>query len=179
MTQCRRSPNLAIRNTKTTSSARQSVADSYHKNSEKGSNMTDKQPEALRLADTLEEPLHDFPEPTTLEAEAAAELRRQYAEIETLRTGYEAARLEIESLRGKGWQPIETAPKDGALILAAIHIHCSDGTAAWQRHAIYFDAERNITYTDGGDETGWDFDDYQYWMPLPAAPGITKRGQHG
>jgi hypothetical protein len=31
--------------------------------------------------------------------EIAAELRRQSAEIETLRTGYEAARLEIESLR--------------------------------------------------------------------------------
>ena len=91
-------------------------------------------------------------------------------DVQLLRMGYAAARLEIESLRGKGWQPIETAPKDGTLILATIHIHCSDGTAAWQRHAIYFDAERNITYTDGGDETGWDFDDYQYWMPLPAAP---------
>lgn len=34
--------------------------------------MKDKQPEALRLADELEEPLHDFPDPTTLEAEAAA-----------------------------------------------------------------------------------------------------------
>ena len=30
-----------------------------------------------------------------------AELRRQSAEIETLRTGYAAARLEIESLRGQ------------------------------------------------------------------------------
>ena len=102
--------------------------------------------------------------------EAIRTLRSQRAETEDLRTGYEAARLEIESLRGKGWQPIETAPKDGTLILATIYIHCSDGTAAWQRHAIYFDAERNITYTDGGDETVWDFDDYQYWMPLPAAP---------
>ena len=61
--------------------------------------MTDKQPEPLRLADELEEPLHDFPEPTTLEAEAAVELRRQHAELETLRMGYKAARLEIESLK--------------------------------------------------------------------------------
>lgn len=35
----------------------------------------------------------------TRAALAAAELRRQYAEIETLRTGYEAARLEIKSLK--------------------------------------------------------------------------------
>ena len=63
--------------------------------------MTDKQPEALRLADELEEPLHDFPEPTTLESEAAAELRRLHSENETLRMGYDAARLEIESLKAQ------------------------------------------------------------------------------
>ena len=63
--------------------------------------MTDKQPDTLRLADELEEPLHDFPEPTTLEAEAASELRRLHAENETLRAGYAAARLEIESLNAQ------------------------------------------------------------------------------
>lgn len=62
--------------------------------------MTDKkQPEALCIADALEMPMADFPTPTVLEARAAAKLRRQHAENETLRTGYAAARLEIESLR--------------------------------------------------------------------------------
>jgi hypothetical protein len=46
--------------------------------------MTDKQPEALRLADELEEPIDGFPEATELESKAAAELRRLHAEIETL-----------------------------------------------------------------------------------------------
>ena len=37
------------------------------------------QPEALRLADELCEPMPDYPTPTSLEAAAAAELRRLYA----------------------------------------------------------------------------------------------------
>ena len=58
--------------------------------------MTDKkQPEALRLAALIEK----TGARGSLRDQAAAELRRQYAEIETLRTGYEAARLEIESLQ--------------------------------------------------------------------------------
>lgn len=39
----------------------------------------EKQPEALRLADWLEETIPEFPEPTRLESEAAAELRRLHA----------------------------------------------------------------------------------------------------
>ena len=83
--------------------------------------MTDKQPEALRLADELEAPIDGFPEATELESKAAAELRRLHAELETLRgklktyeglgdagsdvqllrMGYAAARLEIESLKAQ------------------------------------------------------------------------------
>lgn len=58
--------------------------------------MTDKQPDALRLADTLERPGYGW---HSTPAQCAAELRRLHAEIETLRAGYDAARLEIESLR--------------------------------------------------------------------------------
>ena len=61
--------------------------------------MTDKkQPEALRLAALIEK----TGARGSLRDQAAVELRRQYAEIETLRTGYEAARLEIESLKAQG-----------------------------------------------------------------------------
>lgn len=44
-----------------------------------------KQPEALRLADELEEPIPKYPAPTALESAAAAELRRQNGEIESMR----------------------------------------------------------------------------------------------
>lgn len=57
--------------------------------------MDTKQPEALRLAYTLDLLAMDMKTPRM----AATELRRQHAEIETLRAGYDAARLEIESLK--------------------------------------------------------------------------------
>ena len=70
--------------------------------------MTDKQQsDALRLADELEDSLesHDGSSLTArcqgIADAAAAELLRLHAENETLRTGYEAARLEIESLKAQ------------------------------------------------------------------------------
>ena len=57
--------------------------------------MDTKQPEALRLAHIFEHPLP--PEWSDMVA-ATKELRRQHTEIETLRAGYSAARLEIASL---------------------------------------------------------------------------------
>lgn len=74
--------------------------------------MTDKkQPEALRLADWLQAAVQTYPQMSEDEPggyasevdqimdEAAAELRRLHAENEALRTGYDAARLEVESLQ--------------------------------------------------------------------------------
>lgn len=66
--------------------------------------MTDKQqPEAmLRLAELLT--ADEWPDHMTLVSyarECVAELRRQHAELETLRMGYAAARLEIESLQSQ------------------------------------------------------------------------------
>ena len=78
-----------------------------------------------------------------------------------------------------GWMPMADAPRDGTLILAAIYIHSSDGTAEWQRHAIYFDEERDCTYLDGGDDTGWEFDDYEFWTPLPPPPTTPAGNEKG
>ena len=62
--------------------------------------MDTKQPEALILAALND--AETWPGElsiVTFAARAAAELRRQHTEIETLRAGYDAARLEIASLR--------------------------------------------------------------------------------
>ena len=66
--------------------------------------MTTEQPEALQLADDLDAEAGRITQYTNRRGDllrelAAAELRRQHAEIETLRAGYDAARLEIESLQ--------------------------------------------------------------------------------
>ena len=61
--------------------------------------MTTKQTEALRLADAIKAS-GQFTPLQNLDA-AAAELRLLHAENETLRAGYDAARLEIASLQGR------------------------------------------------------------------------------
>ena len=64
--------------------------------------MNKQQPEALRLAEMLT--ADEWPGSVTLVSyarECVAELLRQHAENETLRVGYAAARLEIESLKAQ------------------------------------------------------------------------------
>lgn len=68
--------------------------------------MTTEQPEALQLADDLDAEAGRITQYTNSRGDllrelAAAELRRQHAEIETMRAGYSAARLEIESLQAR------------------------------------------------------------------------------
>lgn len=65
----------------------------------------------------------------------------------------------------EGWQPIETAPKDGTLILLAI----PQGVvaASWQEWAPG-------EWWFGSDIV--DYDDATHWMPLPAAPSPEKQG---
>ena len=94
--------------------------------------MTDKQPEALRLAAWLhaaaqicpqlneDEPGGYASEVDQVMDEAAFELRRLHAESETLRAGYAAARLEIESLN---------AQLHAATVWAACNIHTRQCTA--------------------------------------------------
>lgn len=60
--------------------------------------MDTKQPEALRLAEMLERPGYGWN--STIE-QYAAELRRLHAENEAMRTGYNAARLEVASLQAE------------------------------------------------------------------------------
>lgn len=67
--------------------------------------MTDtKQPEALRLADAMErltKSSHWWTDGEPIHIAVAAELRSLHTENETLRAGYDAARLEIASLQGQ------------------------------------------------------------------------------
>ena len=75
--------------------------------------MDTKQPNALRLADALGRA------PKWQQLQAAAKLRRQHAEIDTLRTGYNAARLEIESLQARVQEHVRSG-KDWAMRAEAL-----------------------------------------------------------
>jgi hypothetical protein len=87
-------------------------------------------------------------------------------------------------VQASGWRDIETAPKDGTVVLVYVP---SDGRA----HACWWDPEykgiwdeksddlRYIgAWTDGrvysfGDEETYSYDDVTHWMPLPLAPSPT------
>ena len=71
--------------------------------------------------------------------------------------------------RGDGWQPIETAPKDGAAVIVCVGL--SNGSQ-WVGEA-YYDADNrnwrpaNTHHTDSHDSVVIP----SHWHPLPAAPG--------
>ena len=81
---------------------------------------------------------------------------------------------EISSLSAQaqdvvGWQPIETAPKDGSEILAL-----------WKRSQIQSNGYGVVWFEDGS----WREFDYEclvsdptHWMPLPAAPAKQEGGK--
>src|SRR5574343_657115 len=63
--------------------------------------MTDKQPDALRLADELLEPMEGFPEPTTLEKNAAALLRTQHKQIAAYKLLTESQEAQLSQHRAQ------------------------------------------------------------------------------
>jgi len=66
---------------------------------------------------------------------------------------------ELESLRNDAWQPIETAPKDGEVLLVA-HIF---------NDQIYWVEAAKHRYGAWFRPTGYAVHEPTHWMPLPAA----------
>lgn len=75
------------------------------------------------------------------------------------------------------WQPIETAPKDGSMILAFNTAHGDMAVVGWTP------AEPNIMWagwTDVGSQnragaTYHNENYFQFWMPLPEPPASPKQ----
>jgi hypothetical protein len=64
------------------------------------------------------------------------------------------------------WQPIETAPKDGTIILVADDVHGSVGLAEWDMGRWYIpETDSNLWVSP------------THWQPLPAAPISADRPQ--
>lgn len=60
-----------------------------------------------------------------------------------------------------GWQPIETAPRDGAIILVGFSKSETLAIAYWE-DGFWFDDADDCAYIGSGPT---------HWMPLPAPPG--------
>lgn len=94
--------------------------------------------------------------------------------IATLADALEAERAKVAAARLEGWQPIETAPKDGTAILIACDYHRpnrSQVTLAWWEPRV-----RKWVESQHWDdcEDDWNFNTCAFrvthWMPLPDHP---------
>jgi len=75
-----------------------------------------------------------------------------------------------------GWQPIETAPRDGVPFIAKAYVNSAKSGAAWEEnHVIWCNDETGEIHNDC--EQGWEVDDYSLWMPLPAPPAAQEPQQ--
>ena len=107
-----------------------------------------------------------------LKAIANAEVERLMAEVEFLRKQYSKAvgqfrpmRIENENLKAEverlrkenGWQPIETAPKDGTWFIAGFDGDMPD-RHAWAAMCLWECGRFEVQETP---------DQPDYWMPLP------------
>ena len=67
------------------------------------------------------------------------------------------------------WQPIETAPKDGAVHVRGLFVRNSRlGTTRWEVIAGYLDEFGE--FVDHNGDSPWRSEDYEYWTPLPEPP---------
>lgn len=112
------------------------------------------------------------PGPAFREAiEAALSVRSKEPELEHHVLAGLAARLakaERALEEANDWRPMESAPRDGTEILAAIEVHNTTGRKWWERHVISFDECRNEIGLDY--DHGWSWEDYIRWRPLPSPP---------
>lgn len=66
------------------------------------------------------------------------------------------------------WQAIESAPRDGTPFIATLKVRHINGQSWQETHVIWCDDETGDVSNDC--ENGWSINDYEFWMPLPAAP---------
>jgi len=100
--------------------------------------------------------------------EACANLVAKDGEIERLQAENATLRQQLAETRGKaldeiGWQPIETAPKNGTPILASTDEYDEPLILRWKEY------NGLSTWRD------WDMDPYRrvtHWFPIPDPPSI-------
>ena len=71
------------------------------------------------------------------------------------------ARAAIAAMPPQGWQPIETAPKDGTEILIGEHVPSATYNGGWFFRVVYWNKNAN--------DWSWPWNP-TVWMPLPEEP---------
>src|SRR5690606_4479990 len=108
-------------------------------------------------------------------AEAEHTVSAQTAEIEKLQGEVEQLTAALEAAREGGWQPIETAPKDGTRVLLWFGWHDLPvvGDFRYGRWWSVHSLGGNLSHTNGMD---WEEEEEvmkpAYWRPLPPPPDL-------
>lgn len=104
---------------------------------------TEQQPEALRLAEELVAPIHGFKEPTMLEVESAAELRRLHAENDTLKRELEKYNALPQTVEGS---KIDLRKMREAALHAQVHgyLFKASGSEVRQVIDLLFEKSREL-----------------------------------
>ena len=81
-----------------------------------------------------------------------------------------AALRREEKLEAEQWQPIETAPKDGAVHIRGLWVNVKNAPQEFQQFIGCINDDGDFVDPDYYDDFGWAADDYTHWMPLPEPP---------
>lgn len=71
--------------------------------------------------------------------------------------------LALNGTEATGWQPIETAPKDGSEVLV-----CKPFMDGWAHYVVFWLRDKGWTVWSNAE--GWELAEPTHWMPLPAPP---------
>lgn len=79
-------------------------------------------------------------------------------------------------LAGDGWLPIESAPGPGVVHVRGLWVRTTheghDDEWDFCTYTGWVGEFGDFVDTEHGETFGWEADDYEYWMPLPAQPII-------
>jgi hypothetical protein len=90
----------------------------------------------------------------------------EYQDCES-RSACDDVREELAELQKRGeWQPIESAPKDGTLVLICF----ADGEIYIARNEGKPDSQHNDWWDQDGLDFGYGASQPTHWMPLPELP---------
>ena len=80
----------------------------------------------------------------------------------------------VEELEGNEWQPIESAPKDGTIILLLEDHSGEVNTGYWGLEENIFSGTENKWFSNGCIDNVLTFPNITHWMPLPELPTKIK-----
>jgi hypothetical protein len=95
-------------------------------------------------------------------------------DLRRARAAYAALSAQVQDVAG--WQPIETAPKDGTVIQAWHTVHKCPISILWNKDGHDFNGEA-LHWFERSYTTAWPEHAFSHWMPLPAAPAKQEGGE--